>query len=943
MAVRFDKQISNMEEMTIWEQYTITLNKDSKLGFGIAISGGRDKLGALAGDAAVVVSDVVRGGPAAGRLQTRDRIVMVNGVSMENATSTYAIQHLRSCGKTANITVKRPRTVQIPLSTSSQNSVHTTSRASARSENDSWHHRSPMDDDDSPPTHRHYREQQQQQNYRSNNYPSETGSGSEGSYVYPRRDGNSFNGPQHRSRTPSSDSRRSRETDSVDGRRFSSNQNQNDAALALMSEYKRLPSHGEPYKPARVVLVKKQLSDEYGLKLGSQIFIKHMTPTGLASQEGSLQEGDLVLKINGIATENMSLADTKRLVERSEGKLTMTVVRDGEQFLVNIPEVEDSEGESSDLEDISDIEHEETPSPPKRLGSLDSRIPDRPEEDHRSIPPVPEGEADKAVPMVYASREEEPIYCLPPDSIPNLQSKSQEDLNSGYSSDLKQITFLKEESVGLRLVGGNDVGIFVGGVQDGSMASKQGIQEGDQILKVNEEDFTHLTREEAVLYLLNIPRGERVKICAQSKPDIYRKMVTSAVGDHFFIRTHFEHDTEIPSELSFVRGDVFRVLDTMHRGKLGSWLVVRLGSDLQDMEKGIIPSKSRAEQIATVDKMQKVGNPGASSGLRAEFWKLRGLRGAKKNLRKSRDDLTQLTIQNKYPPYEKVQLREASFKRPIVVLGPLSDVALQMLSTDLPHQFQMAQTVPRDAEGKSSSVIRLETVKEILAENKHPLLDITPSAIERLNYIQLHPMVFFLEPQSKQDVKTMRQRLCPDSKKSSRRLYAQAVKMRKYCSHLFSARIALQPNSIAWYEILKDKVKDLQSRPVWFSDGKMESEAEQDLDTLGRDRSSDYLSCDSRATSDYEDMDGEGGGYTDNELDDAFEGTALARSSEPFESPQPMEFQPAFPQGQESSGQYRRFDDHRESDWRQPHFRQSGSSEEKEDDRDYDWGPATDL
>lgn len=39
------------------------------------------------------------------------------------------------------------------------------------------------------------------------------------------------------------------------------------------------------------------LSAEYGLKLGSQIFIKHMTETGLAAKEGTLQEGDLILKV----------------------------------------------------------------------------------------------------------------------------------------------------------------------------------------------------------------------------------------------------------------------------------------------------------------------------------------------------------------------------------------------------------------------------------------------------------------------------------------------------------------------------------------------------------------------------------------------------------------------------------------------------------------------
>lgn len=36
---------------------------------------------------------------------------------------------------------------------------------------------------------------------------------------------------------------------------------------------------------------------EYGLRLGSQIFIKEMTSTGLAARDGNLQEGDIILKV----------------------------------------------------------------------------------------------------------------------------------------------------------------------------------------------------------------------------------------------------------------------------------------------------------------------------------------------------------------------------------------------------------------------------------------------------------------------------------------------------------------------------------------------------------------------------------------------------------------------------------------------------------------------
>lgn len=49
-----------------------------------------------------------------------------------------------------------------------------------------------------------------------------------------------------------------------------------------------------------------------------------------------------------MTTENLSLLETKHLVEKSRGKLTMTVLRDDRKFLVSIPEVEDSAPNSED-------------------------------------------------------------------------------------------------------------------------------------------------------------------------------------------------------------------------------------------------------------------------------------------------------------------------------------------------------------------------------------------------------------------------------------------------------------------------------------------------------------------------------------------------------------------------------------------------------------------
>ena len=64
--------------------------------------------------------------------------------------------------------------------------------------------------------------------------------------------------------------------------------------------------------------------------------------------------------------------------------------------------------------------------------------------------------------------------------------------------------------MGIRLTGGNDVGIFVTAVQPGSPAAQQGLQPGDKIIKVNDMDMTGVTREEAVLFHRLVPHHRLV-------------------------------------------------------------------------------------------------------------------------------------------------------------------------------------------------------------------------------------------------------------------------------------------------------------------------------------------------------------------------------------------------------------------------------------------------
>lgn len=134
--------------------------------------------------------------------------------------------------------------------------------------------------------------------------------------------------------------------------------------------------------------------------------------------------------------------------------------------------------------------------------------------------------------------------------------------------------------------------------------------------------------------------------------------------------------------------------------------------------------------------------------------------------------------------------------------------------------FLVTETEPKDAGSeKSSGVVRLNTIRQIIeqvntdsrpsesvcvtkmnqylrnnlfffSKDRHALLDVTPKAVDTLNYTQWYPIVIFLNPDSKQGVKTMRNRLVPGSNRSSRKLYEQAVKLRKTCSHLFTGKSA---------------------------------------------------------------------------------------------------------------------------------------------------------
>ncbi|XP_077079338.1 tight junction protein ZO-2b isoform X3 [Siphateles boraxobius] len=940
-------QSSGMEE-TVWEQYTVTLQRDTKMGFGIAVSGGRDNPNMESGETSIIVSDVLPGGPADGLLFENDRVIQVNTITMDNVPHSFAVQSLRKCGKVAKITVKRPRKVSVlkrPPSPSVDSrdynisSYYPEDNRSVHSDPDSDYPRGngglgyPRDREHDRSLDKS-RIDYLDPDYRSQDYDSrrersrgrstERSPSSDSGY---RRDGSRgrtlergsspeprYHKQQSRGRGGGGSPAGSYGRDQgYDTRRYDT---RSDDKMIRSHSRDRLQDHSpspskerdrgrdlhnyEPLEPPiNVMLVKNRPNEEYGLRLGSQIFIKEMTGTGLAARDGNLQEGDIILKINGTVTENLSLSDAGKLIEKSRGKLQLVVQRDQRQVLVRIPALADSDSEPDDISEMESY-HSYSPQDDQRSRQSDlsshssndaARENAREDPQNRLAKPTVTSSPYKTPeePLPVQEERAEPQEEEPPPpalkTTPKILLRPSPEDEAIYGPNTVMVSFQKGESVGLRLAGGNDVGIFIAGVQEGSPAEEEGLRVGDQIMKVNNVDFRGIVREEAVLFLLEIPRGEVVTILAQNKTEVYEDILVSGRGDSFFIRTHFEYEKELPQCLAFSRGEILKVVDTLYDGKLGNWLAIRLGKFNQLLEKGIIPNKSRAEQIANVQNTHK-----GSGSDRADFWRLRGQRAAKKkDLRKSREE-NSAAVATRFPAYERVVLREAGFRRPVVLFGPIADAASEKLASELPDQFVIAKTEPKDAGSeKSSGVVRLNTIRQIIEQDKHALLDVTPKAVDTLNYTQWYPIVILFSPDSKPGVKAMRQRVIPSSNRSARKLYDQALKLRKTCSHLFTAVIDLNSANDAWYGSLKETIRDQQTHAVWVSEGKLDG-TEGDLD-VHDDRmsylsamSADYLSMDSRLASDYEDTADEGGTYTDNEADEPLDRqrvSAISRSSEP--------------------------------------------------------------
>ncbi|XP_019880421.1 tight junction protein ZO-1 isoform X2 [Aethina tumida] len=748
---------SNLPEERGWEYKQICVTRVPGYGFGIAVSGGRDNPHFASGDPSIAVSDVLASGPAERLLQVNDRIISVNGISLQNVDYATAVQVLRDSGDTVTLVIKR-RTLQ-----------HTHSHSA------------------------------------------------------------SYSGPP-------------------------------------------LAALGVNPLPSKVTLTKNSKKEDFGIVLGCKLFIKEISSKArdqLLNTNQVLIEGDFITKLNNTnCNDLMSLKEAKKIIDSTKDKLHITVARDfgynstishqtqssisttGDDFLTSGHQSYSNQNlyvqpptRNTNINQNGGFEDKVDPnSGPNSLPDEKSNLAPR----GRSRGPLSEAnmnQLDNRNNMGSYGRSkgrDEPPRPPPPRAEDYYSSRRQiyEDdpivqKNKQPIPDARFITFHKEGSVGIRLTGGNFVGIFVTAVQPGSPASLQGLQPGDKILKVNDMDMTGVTREEAVLFLLSLQ--DRIELIVQFCKEEYDNIVASQKGDSFYIKTHFHYENPAKGEMSFRSGDTFHVIDTLYNGVVGCWQVFRIGRNNQEVQKGIIPNKSRAEELATAQFNATKKEMSANESRGSFFKRRRSSNRRSKSLGKEHwDDILFSDTVSKFPAYERVLLKHPGFTRPVILFGPIADIAREKLLKDFPDKFISPQLDNSMEENNvkaktSSNIIRLSAIRDVISTGKHALLDITPNAVERLNYAQMYPIVVFFKAETKIVIKQLRQGLPKSAHKSSKKLLEQCQKLDKVWNHVFSSTITLNDNTDTWYRKVREIIDKQQTGALWMSESKPEESLSDDF------------------------------------------------------------------------------------------------------------------
>ncbi|XP_076439288.1 tight junction protein ZO-1-like isoform X2 [Babylonia areolata] len=265
----------------------------------------------------------------------------------------------------------------------------------------------------------------------------------------------------------------------------------------------------------------------------------------------------------------------------------------------------------------------------------------------------------------------------------------------------------------------------------------------------------------------------------------------------------------------------------------GSWLAIRVGTGGEELKKGTIPNRKKAESLASSQQETTNSRDTLPNKGRGSLFKRKSARRAKSLGKDHWEEVIFSGLATKFPPYERVVLRDPAFVRPVVVFGAIADVARDMLLKEFPDRFespQMEKGAENDPKKGKTGIIRFGAIREAIDRKKHCVLDVTPYHVDRLNYAQYYPIVIFLKGESKQAIKDVRSRWrgSAGSHKNPKKLQEMNDRMDTLYTHLFTGVITHTTTDV-WFPKLVELIQAQQRRPVWMSEKKANEDFNDDF------------------------------------------------------------------------------------------------------------------
>ncbi|CAI2728952.1 unnamed protein product [Schistosoma spindalis] len=830
--------------------YSVTIVRSPTHGLGLGISSVRSSKNSKT---KFIVSDVIKNGPAYEKVSKNDELISVNGINLDCLRYSEAIQILRECGDEAELKL---------LSRKGQANYHNFLLASEKDYN--------MHQTNFPSLREHQSNCECLQNHQNH----------------------CMHSTKYRSDTAL----------------WNPDSSSNENCPRLME----------------IHLKRRNAAESLGVELLSRLTVASVDENSLGAQAG-LKSGDRIIRLNGINTAHLSLIDTANMLRRQE--TVLLVARDSlmkQNHVYNNFDTTPLVNSSSVPANLSsllthqlgDEKRQYQASQPRMHSNKSSNEKIRTmhfEQAYQSGYHTYENCGGcQSICEVHNSNFENPFVknsnnwiqsrmntsnicensirhnCIQHDvsniknnalleSNPNIKPHKMSNIQSQELNGQYCSNFLKEDKeqllnvfnspknrkvtlqlnkgkcdIGLILYGGNTKGVYVSNVIPDSIADQAGVSEGDKLVKLNGTDLKGWTKEEVFLALMAIENKMILELLHD--PLSYHKMLNSKIfHESFYVRAYFNMNQYVSgssallssvkySGLFIVKGDIFHVHDTLLDNALGTWLATKVYPNTSII--GLIPNEQRAQRFMSTNQIQE-------------------------NLQESFSP----------PPFERViQLDKFPFPRPVVIFGPLCELARQrltQLSSIIPTKLDYSIEEPikfiippisssftsnnitnsnnghsineeNSNNNKPLGLIRLSAINECMKRGYHCLLDIGPTAIERLILLGIPPIVILINPSSEYQLKVLLKhywhlnktssalfipsrvssRTRPTIKETVTTLWNSVIYLRQYKSHVITDTVPLlnitsKENSfseIEWLRNLSEVIRHQQNSPVWIGE-----------------------------------------------------------------------------------------------------------------------------